>query len=111
MDKILNPEVLEERARNLGARNGTLVNGSFIDQCGITAGDEIRVGDGFFKFIERDCDGYLSYRIDGAVFDSAPATPSWTESVSVTRAPVSARRSALWSCGRPKANSSGFRSW
>jgi transcriptional regulator with GAF, ATPase, and Fis domain len=61
---------------DLGARNGTLVNGTFIDQCAITAGDEIRVGDAFFKFIERDCDGYLSYRIDGAVFDSAPATPS-----------------------------------
>jgi DNA-binding NtrC family response regulator len=61
---------------DLGARNGTLVNGTFVEQLRLQNNDELRVGDAFFKFVERDCDGYLSYRIDGAVFGGAPATPS-----------------------------------
>jgi DNA-binding NtrC family response regulator len=60
---------------DLGARNGTLVNGVFADKVRLTHLDEIRVGDAFFKFVERDCAGYLPYRIDGAVFGGALATP------------------------------------
>ena len=61
--------------RDLGARNGTLVDGVFIDQCRLENGAEIRVGDAFFKFIERDAESYRPYRIDGAVV-GAYATPS-----------------------------------
>jgi len=61
---------------DLGARNGTLVNGMFVSQAHINHGDELRIGDAFFKFVERDCEGYLNYRIDGAVLRGAPACPS-----------------------------------
>ncbi|MBW2527745.1 MAG: sigma 54-interacting transcriptional regulator [Deltaproteobacteria bacterium] len=60
---------------DLGARNGTLVNGAFVDQVRLRQDDEIRIGDGFFKFVDADAAGYLPYRIDGTVL-SAPATPS-----------------------------------
>jgi transcriptional regulator with GAF, ATPase, and Fis domain len=59
---------------DLGARNGTLVAGAFVDSCRLAHNDEIRVGDAFFKFVERDVDAFLPYRIDGAVF-GAYATP------------------------------------
>ncbi len=60
---------------DLGARNGTLVNGAFIEQARLAHHDEIRIGDAFFKFVQQDSEGYQPYRIDGAVF-GAPATPS-----------------------------------
>jgi transcriptional regulator with GAF, ATPase, and Fis domain len=61
--------------RDLGARNGTLVNGMFVDLCPLAHNDDIRVGDAFFKFVDRDAEAYLHYRIDGAVIN-AYATPS-----------------------------------
>jgi transcriptional regulator with GAF, ATPase, and Fis domain len=60
---------------DLGARNGTLLNGAFIEQARIAHNDEIRIGDAFFKFVEHNSEGFQPYRIDGAVF-GAPATPS-----------------------------------
>jgi len=61
--------------QDLGARNGTLVNGAFVKHCRLHHLDDIRVGDAFFKFVERGAEHYLPYRIDGAVF-GAYATPS-----------------------------------
>ncbi len=61
--------------RDLGARNGTLVNGTFIEFCPLQHNDDIRVGDAFFKFVEAEAEGYLHYRLDGAVVN-AYATPS-----------------------------------
>jgi transcriptional regulator with GAF, ATPase, and Fis domain len=61
--------------RDLGARNGTLVNGLFVDSCPLAHNDDIRVGDAFFKFVEREAEGFLHYRLDGAVVNSY-ATPS-----------------------------------
>ena len=61
--------------RDLGARNGTLVNGVFVEFCSLRHNDDIRVGDAFFKFVESAAEGYLHYRIDGAVIN-AYATPS-----------------------------------
>jgi DNA-binding NtrC family response regulator len=61
--------------RDLGARNGTLVNGVFVEHCRMRHGDSIRVGDAFFKFIDHNAEGYTPYRIDGAVVN-AYATPS-----------------------------------
>ena len=60
---------------DLGARNGTIVDGVRIERVRLQANHEVRVGDAFFKFVERDAEGYLPYRIDGTVL-SAPATPS-----------------------------------
>ena len=62
--------------QDLGARNGTLVNGVFVTQCRLSTNDDIRVGDAFFKFVESDAEGYAPYRIDGAVLRNAYATPS-----------------------------------
>jgi transcriptional regulator with GAF, ATPase, and Fis domain len=62
--------------RDLGARNGTLVNGTFVSECRIGHHDDIRVGDAFFKFVTWGAEGYLPYRIDGAVFGGAYAAPS-----------------------------------
>ncbi|MEM9697004.1 MAG: sigma 54-interacting transcriptional regulator, partial [Myxococcota bacterium] len=61
--------------RDLGARNGTVVNGRFIEHTPLRPGDELRVGDAFFKFIDRRAEGYASYRIDGAVLGSAYRPP------------------------------------
>jgi transcriptional regulator with GAF, ATPase, and Fis domain len=60
--------------RDLGARNGTLVNGVFVEFCPLSHNDDIRVGDAFFKFVESEAEGFLHYRIDGAVIN-AYATP------------------------------------
>jgi transcriptional regulator with PAS, ATPase and Fis domain len=61
---------------DLGGRNGTLVNGAFIRESALRHGDEIRVGDCFFKFVAREAAYYQCYRIDGAVLSrQAPAAP------------------------------------
>jgi transcriptional regulator with GAF, ATPase, and Fis domain len=62
--------------RDLGARNGTLVNGTFVTECRVGHHDDIRVGDAFFKFVTYGAEGYLPYRIDGAVMAGAYAAPS-----------------------------------
>jgi transcriptional regulator with GAF, ATPase, and Fis domain len=62
--------------KDMGARNGTLVNGVFVTHCVLTPDDDIRVGDAFFKFVPADAEGYAPYRIDGAVLRNAYATPS-----------------------------------
>ncbi len=61
--------------RDLGARNGTLVNGVFVEFCALQHDDDIRVGDAFFKFVAADAEGFVKYRIDGAALN-AYATPS-----------------------------------
>ena len=61
--------------QDLGARNGTLVNGMFVETAPLRHNDDIRVGDAFFKFVVTDAEGYAPYRIDGAVIN-AYATPS-----------------------------------
>src|SRR5689334_13041650 len=43
---------------DLGGRNGTLVNGRLVGEVTLEHLDEIRVGDAFFKFVERGADGY-----------------------------------------------------
>jgi transcriptional regulator with GAF, ATPase, and Fis domain len=60
---------------DLGARNGTIVDGVRVERVRLQQSHEIRVGDAFFKFVEHAAEGYLPYRIDGTVLN-APATPS-----------------------------------
>jgi transcriptional regulator with GAF, ATPase, and Fis domain len=60
---------------DLGSRNGTLVGGGFVSKCPLRPFDEVRVGDVFFKFVPHSAEGYMPYRLDGAVLGGAPATP------------------------------------
>ncbi|MBI4952095.1 MAG: sigma 54-interacting transcriptional regulator [Myxococcales bacterium] len=66
---------------DLGARNGTIVNGAFVHSVRLRHRDEIRIGDAFFKFVTHDAESYTHYRIDGAyraegAGPDAPAAPS-----------------------------------
>jgi transcriptional regulator with PAS, ATPase and Fis domain len=53
--------------KDLGSRNGTLVNGHPIDEVELESMDELRVGDAILKFVESQAELYLPYRIDGAM--------------------------------------------
>ena len=55
---------------DLGGRNGTLVNGSYVSEIVLAHLDEVRVGDTIFKFVATDAEGYVACRIDGAILDS-----------------------------------------
>jgi DNA-binding NtrC family response regulator len=57
--------------RDLGGRNGTIVNGEFVTEATLSHLDVVRIGDAIFKFVARDADGYARHRIDGAVVDPA----------------------------------------
>lgn len=50
---------------DLGSRNGTVVGGAYVTELELEAGHEVRVGDAIFKFVERDVERWLPYRIDG----------------------------------------------
>ncbi|HEY4158728.1 MAG TPA: sigma 54-interacting transcriptional regulator [Polyangiaceae bacterium] len=58
--------------RDLGSRNGVLVNGRRVQGAELEPCDELRIGDAIFKFVERDADAYLGYRLDGST--QQPAT-------------------------------------
>jgi DNA-binding NtrC family response regulator len=51
--------------RDLGSRNGTLVDGRPVDACVLEHGSEIRVGDAILKFVDENAEDYAAYRIDG----------------------------------------------
>ncbi len=53
--------------KDLGSRNGTLVNGTYVDERALAPGDEVRVGDAIFKFVAEDANFYVPFRIDGMV--------------------------------------------
>jgi DNA-binding NtrC family response regulator len=53
--------------RDLGSRNGVLVNGRKVQQLELEPLDEVRIGDAIFKFVEEGASEYASYRIDGAL--------------------------------------------
>ena len=53
--------------KDLASRNGTVVNGIYVDEHTLSGGDEIRVGDAIFKFVESDANLYVPFRIDGMV--------------------------------------------
>jgi transcriptional regulator of acetoin/glycerol metabolism len=54
---------------DLGSRNGTLVDGEFIDELELEDLHEIRVGDAIFKFVATGGENYGRYRIDGTLID------------------------------------------
>ena len=53
--------------RDLGSRNGTLVDGRPVTAMELEVGNEIRIGDAIFKFVDKHAELYSSYRIDGAL--------------------------------------------
>lgn len=64
-------EVLREGrhfvVRDLGSRNGVIVNGRKVQSAELEPLDEVRIGDAIFKFVEDDAAQYARYRIDGAL--------------------------------------------
>ncbi|MFO0614179.1 MAG: sigma 54-interacting transcriptional regulator [Polyangiaceae bacterium] len=55
---------------DLGSRNGTIVDGAFVDQLELEDLHEIRVGDAIFKFVSAGAESYAAYRIDGAMIET-----------------------------------------
>jgi transcriptional regulator with GAF, ATPase, and Fis domain len=53
--------------RDLGSRNGVIVNGRRVQGSALEACDEVRIGDAIFKFVDRDAELYASYRLDGSL--------------------------------------------
>jgi transcriptional regulator with PAS, ATPase and Fis domain len=53
--------------RDLGSRNGTLLDGSSISEAPLENASEVRIGDAILKFVEKHADAYAAYRIDGSV--------------------------------------------
>jgi transcriptional regulator with PAS, ATPase and Fis domain len=55
--------------RDLGSRNGTLVDGRPVEACLLEHGSEIRVGDAILKFVDEDAEEYARFRIDGETLE------------------------------------------
>ena len=53
--------------RDLGSRNGTLLDGSSISSAVLEHASEIRIGDAILKFVEKHADSLAAYRIDGSM--------------------------------------------
>ena len=53
--------------RDLGSRNGTIVDGNLITSTALEAGSEVRIGDAIFRFVDQEAENYAGYRIDGAM--------------------------------------------
>jgi len=66
--------------QDLGSRNGTMVDGSYVSEVELEPNHEIRVGDAMFKFVETGAEKCVDYRIDGRVAGDRRAT-TFTELV------------------------------
>jgi len=63
-------------ARDLGSRNGTLVNGHPVSEAVLEPLDEIRIGDAVVKLVEEGADDYARYRIDGTMLGGGRHAPA-----------------------------------
>jgi transcriptional regulator with GAF, ATPase, and Fis domain len=63
-------------ARDLGSRNGTLVNGHPVSEAVLEPLDELRIGDAVLKVVDEGADEYARYRIDGAMVGGARRVPA-----------------------------------
>jgi DNA-binding NtrC family response regulator len=59
--------------KDVGSRNGTLVNGRLVTEAVLEELDEIRIGDALFKFVAEGARAYEAYRIDGSGPDPDPS--------------------------------------
>ncbi len=57
---------------DLGGRNGTIVDGEFVQEVVLEPLHEIRVGDAIFKFVQAGAESYARYRIDGTLLGAQP---------------------------------------
>jgi DNA-binding NtrC family response regulator len=57
--------------RDLGSRNGTLVNGRPILEAELEPLDELRIGDAVLKLVEEGAEEHAAYRIDGVMLGNA----------------------------------------
>ncbi len=57
--------------RDLGSRNGVIVNGRRVQSSPLDDNDELRIGDAIFKFVDRDAEHYACYRLDGTLIRGA----------------------------------------
>ena len=53
--------------RDLGSRNGVIVNGRRVQGAALDDCDELRIGDAIFKFVAQDAELYAGYRLDGTM--------------------------------------------
>jgi transcriptional regulator with GAF, ATPase, and Fis domain len=53
--------------QDLGSRNGTMVDGTYVGEIELERDHEIRVGDAIFKFVDAGVEKHVAYRIDGKV--------------------------------------------
>jgi sigma-54 dependent transcriptional regulator, acetoin dehydrogenase operon transcriptional activator AcoR len=53
--------------QDLGSRNGTMVDGSYVGEIELEPNHEIRVGDAIFKYVDAGAEKCVAYRIDGKV--------------------------------------------
>jgi transcriptional regulator with PAS, ATPase and Fis domain len=58
-------------ARDLGSRNGTLVNGHPVSEAVLEPLDELRIGDAVLKFVDEGIEDHARYRVDGAMLGGA----------------------------------------
>jgi len=59
------------RVRDLGSRNGVIVNGRRVQEDVLEPNDELRIGDAIFKFVDDEAEAFARYRIDGSVLSGA----------------------------------------
>jgi transcriptional regulator with GAF, ATPase, and Fis domain len=57
---------------DLGGRNGTIVDGEFVQEVVLEHLHEIRIGDAIFKFVQAGAESYARFRIDGKVLRGEP---------------------------------------
>ncbi len=57
--------------KDLGGKNGTIVDGRFVQEVALEHLHEIRVGDAVFKFVETGAEHYARYRLDGTILGDA----------------------------------------
>lgn len=57
--------------RDLGSRNGTLVDGARVEEALLEPANEVRVGDAILKFVDRHAEAFSRYRIDGTMLGGA----------------------------------------
>ena len=53
--------------RDLGSRNGTLVDGSVVSEAPLRHGAMLRIGDALFKYLAHGAGRYRGYRLDGTM--------------------------------------------
>jgi transcriptional regulator of acetoin/glycerol metabolism len=55
------------RIKDMGSRNGTWVNGARIEEVRLSPGDDVRIGDALFVFVDADAGAHVRYRNDGSI--------------------------------------------